>query len=75
MQPTPGPSVRSTTDGGTTWTAYRWPSPPGGIGGTVSDTLVRVSFATATIGWVFTLFGCLYETRDGGASWHEVQTR
>jgi photosystem II stability/assembly factor-like uncharacterized protein len=67
--------LESTTDGGTTWTAYRWPPPPDGTGGTVSDTLVRVSFATPTAGWVFTLSGRLFETRDGGASWHEVQTR
>ena len=67
--------LESTTDGGTTWTAYRWPPPPDGTGGTVSDTLVRVSFATPTAGWVFTLSRRLFETRDGGASWHEVQTR
>jgi photosystem II stability/assembly factor-like uncharacterized protein len=67
--------LESTTDDGTTWTAYRWPPRPDGTGGTASDTLVRVSFATPTAGWVFTLSGRLFETRDGGASRHEVQTR
>jgi photosystem II stability/assembly factor-like uncharacterized protein len=51
------------------------PPPPDGTGGVTLDNLVRVSFATPTAGWVFTLSGRLYETRDGGASWHEVQTR
>jgi photosystem II stability/assembly factor-like uncharacterized protein len=65
--------LESTTDGGASWTAYRWPSPPDGTGGLTPDTLARLSFVSPTTGWLFTLFGHLFETTDGGASWHEVR--
>lgn len=67
--------LAATTDGGATWTAYRWPSPPDGTGGLAPDGLVRLSFVSPTTGWVFTLSGRLFETTDAGAIWREVRTR
>lgn len=68
--------IESTADGGTSWTAYRWPVDPEGTGGLLSiDTLVRLSFVSAATGWALTLFGRLYETKDGGATWTELLTR
>ena len=64
--------VAATADGGRTWTGYRWPASPDGTGGVGLDTLVRATFVSPTMGWVFTRFGRLYETTDAGASWREI---
>lgn len=64
--------VAVTRDGGQTWTGYRWPSPPNDAGGLGSDPLVRVSFVNPTTGWLFTLYGHLFATTDGGATWREI---
>jgi photosystem II stability/assembly factor-like uncharacterized protein len=67
--------IEATADGGTTWTAYRWPAlldPPESSG---SDTLDAVSFVSATQGWAFTQYGRLFETTDGGSSWVELGPR
>lgn len=64
--------IEATADGGTTWTAYRWPAlldPPESSG---FDTLAAVSFVSASQGWAFTLYGRLFETNDGGAAWVEL---
>ena len=63
----------ATSDAGSTWTAYRWPQAPDGVGGMVSDQLTRLSFVSTTTGWAFTLFGQLFETHDAGTSWQEVR--
>ncbi len=65
--------LEAAIDGGSTWTAHLWPSVPDGTGGVTLDNLVRLSFVTPTTGWVFMLFGRLYETGDGGAPWHQIQ--
>ncbi len=67
--------LEATTDGGATWTVFRWPSPADGVGGLGADWLVRVSFASPTTGWLFTLFGRLYSTTDAGSTWHEITSR
>jgi photosystem II stability/assembly factor-like uncharacterized protein len=68
--------LAATTDSGATWTAYRWPAPPpDGTGGFAADTLVRVTFVSQTTGWLLTLFGRLYATSDGGATWGEIERR
>lgn len=72
MLGTPDVFVVATTDGGTTWTAYRWPAPPDGVGGIGPDEPTRASFVSPTTGWLFTQFGHLFQTTDGGASWREV---
>jgi photosystem II stability/assembly factor-like uncharacterized protein len=64
--------IESTADGGTSWTAYRWPTDPNGNGGLSIDPLVCLSFVTATTGWALTLFGRLYQTKDRGATWTEL---
>ncbi|HEX2753822.1 MAG TPA: hypothetical protein VHM48_00065 [Candidatus Limnocylindrales bacterium] len=64
--------VAATADGGRTWTGYRWPLPPDGVGGFGPDTLVRATFVSPTMGWVFTRFGRIYETTDAGSSWREI---
>ena len=62
-----------TGDGGATWTTYRWPTPPDGVGGIYGpDVPVRATFVSPTTGWLFTLFGHLFETTDGGATWREI---
>ncbi|MHB8397870.1 MAG: WD40/YVTN/BNR-like repeat-containing protein [Candidatus Limnocylindrales bacterium] len=67
--------LAATSDGGATWTAYRWPSPPNGTGGFSLDDITRLSFVSPTTGWAFTLFGRLFETQDGGTSWQEIEPR
>jgi photosystem II stability/assembly factor-like uncharacterized protein len=67
--------VAATTDGGQTWTAYRWPSPPDEAGGFGLDVLVRASFVNPTTGWLFTLFGQLFATTDAGATWREIPSK
>jgi len=42
------------------------------VGGLGSDVPVRVSFVDPTTGWLFTQFGHLFQTTDGGASWPEI---
>lgn len=64
--------VVATTDAGSTWTAYHWPVPPDGVGGFGPDGPVRLSFVGPTTGWLFTQFGHLFQTTDGGASWREL---
>jgi photosystem II stability/assembly factor-like uncharacterized protein len=69
------PRVAATGDGGRTWTAL--PVPPGLIqddNGTVDCAAVacvsQIRFATAEVGY---LFGpALYQTDDGGRTWHRV---
>ena len=64
--------IEATADGGATWTAYRWPAlldPPESSG---FDTLDAVTFVSATQGRAFTLYGRLFETTDGGATWIEL---
>ena len=63
--------LASTSDGGATWTADRWPSSVQTEPST-PYSITRLSFATPLDGWVFTLFGRLYATTDGGANWTEV---
>ncbi len=72
------PRLAATTDGGRTWAAL--PTPPGrvldpsGLGGCApADCVSQVRFATATVGY---LFGpALFQTSDGGRSWHRVPSR
>jgi photosystem II stability/assembly factor-like uncharacterized protein len=64
--------VVATIDAGRTWTGYRWPVAPDGTGGIGPDTLVRATFVSPTMGRIFTRFGRLYETTDGGVSWQEI---
>jgi photosystem II stability/assembly factor-like uncharacterized protein len=72
------PRLAATTDGGRTWTAL--PAPPGQVldpAGPVSCApaacVGQVRFATATVGY---LFGpALFQTSDGGRSWHRVPSR
>ncbi|HEV3289853.1 MAG TPA: sialidase family protein, partial [Streptosporangiaceae bacterium] len=72
------PRLAATTDGGRTWTAL--PDPPGrildptGLGGCAPAACVsQVRFATPTVGY---LFGpALFQTSDGGRSWHRVPSR
>jgi photosystem II stability/assembly factor-like uncharacterized protein len=73
------PRVAATRDGGRTWTAL--PTPPGVIqdeNGTVNClhaacVVSQLRFATARVGY---LFGpALFQTDDGGRSWHRVLSR
>jgi hypothetical protein len=73
------PRVAATRDGGRTWTPL--PAPPGIVGdenGTVGCPHVacvvsQIRFATAQVGY---LFGPgLFQTDDGGRSWHRVPSR
>ena len=72
------PRVAATGDGGRTWTAL--PVPPGiiqGETGTVDCAAVacvsQIRFATAEVGY---LFGpALYQTDDGGRTWHRAPSR
>jgi photosystem II stability/assembly factor-like uncharacterized protein len=71
------PRLADTTDGGRTWTAL--PGPPGrvvgpnGTAGCAGGCVSQVRFATATVGY---LFGpALFQTSDGGRSWHPVTSR
>lgn len=60
--------LAETSDGGATWTAYHWPV-PGQPELLTPYSIARVSFVTPLDGWVFTTFGRIYATTDGGASW------
>lgn len=72
------PRLATTRNGGRTWTAL--PAPPGhvqdqqGLADCGRAACVsQVRFATATVGY---LFGpALYQTSDGGRSWHRVPSR
>jgi hypothetical protein len=72
------PRLATTTDGGRIWTAL--PAPPGrvawpeGMAGCArSGCVSQIRFATATVGY---LFGpALFQTSDGGRSWHRVPGR
>lgn len=72
------PRLAATTNGGRTWTAL--PAPPGRVQDQQGLTdcsrvacVSQVRFATATVGY---LFGpALYQTTDGGRSWHRVASR
>jgi photosystem II stability/assembly factor-like uncharacterized protein len=67
--------VAATTDGGQTWTGYRWPSPPDDVGGFGPDAPFRASFVNPTTGWLFTRFGHLFATTDAGATWREIPSK
>lgn len=70
LDATPTRGLVVTSDGGGTWTAYRWSSPPDEL-----DDFVRVSFVSPATGWVFTRFGHLFQTTDGGGTWREIVIR
>ncbi len=62
--------LETTTDGGSSWTAFRWPGWPDPSS---SDTLRAISFVSPTDGWAFTLFGRIFATHDGGTTWLELR--
>jgi photosystem II stability/assembly factor-like uncharacterized protein len=65
--------IEATTNGGATWTAFRWPSFEDSNGSWLSvDGLMRLSFGSATQGWALTRLGRLFATSDGGATWSEL---
>jgi hypothetical protein len=72
------PRLAATDDGGRTWTAL--PAPPGRVLDPEGPAdcgrmacVSQVSFATATVGY---LFGpALFQTGDGGRTWHRVPGR
>ena len=71
------PRLATTTDGGRTWTALPKPlgraGPNGAAGCARLGCVSHVRFATATVGY---LFGPdLFQTNDGGYSWHRVPSR
>jgi photosystem II stability/assembly factor-like uncharacterized protein len=72
------PRLAATTDGGRTWAALptppgRVPDPSGSAGCAPAACVSQVRFATATVGY---LFGpALFQTSDGGHSWHRVPSR
>lgn len=69
------PRLAATVNGGQTWTAL--PEPPGRVAGpdgcAEMACVSQVRFATTTVGY---LFGpALFQTNDGGRSWHRVTSR
>ncbi len=72
------PRLAATTDGGRTWAALPAPpaqvlDPAGPDGCARAACVSQVRFATATVGY---LFGpALFQTSDGGQSWHRVPSR